>query len=146
MKIALECSKGGHLQEMFGLEKSWEKYDHYFITYGSERTRSMDCQKYLITHPTQSIIGFAITLFLAIGRTFGERPDVLISTGMGWVDIFMFPFCRLMGTYTIYIESAANVDYITGTAKFVKLFANRFLVQWEELAEKIGAEYHGGVI
>ena len=146
MKIALECSKGGHLQEMMGLKDAWGRFDHFFITYDSERTRSLDCRKYLIEHPINSVPRFIITLFMALGRVFGERPDVLISTGMGWTDIFMFPFCRLMGTYTIYIESAANVDYITGTAKLIRPFANKFLVQWEGLAESIGAEYHGGVL
>ena len=131
---------------MMSLENAWRGYDHFFITYASERTESLDHRKYLVTHPGRSMLGFLLTLFITIGRVFGERPDVLISTGMGWVDIFMFPFCRLMGTYTVYIESAANIDYITGTGELVRRFADRFLVQWEELAESIGAEYHGGII
>ena len=131
---------------MMSLEDAWGLYDHFFITYASERTESLDHRKYLVTHPRRSMLGFLLTLFITVGRVFGERPDVLISTGMGWVDIFMFPFCRLMGTYTVYIESAANIDYITGTGALVRRFADRFLVQWEELAESIGAEYHGGII
>ena len=146
MKIALECSKGGHLQEMMSLKDAWKDHDHFLITYDSERTRSLDHRRYLITHPIESVPRFLTSLFIALGRVFGERPDVLISTGMGWTDIFMFPFCRLMGTYTIYLESAANVDDITGTARFIRRFSDRFLVQWEELADRIGAEYHGGVL
>jgi len=58
----------------------------------------------------------------------------------------MFPFCKLLGVYTIYIESAANVNSISGTGKLVRKFADEFMVQWEELAEKIGADYHGGIL
>ena len=146
MKVALACSRGGHLQEMMDLEPAWSRYDHFFITYDSERTRDMTERRYLVYPPWQSVIRFLFTLFIAIGKVFGERPDVLISTGMGWTDIFMFPFCRLMGVYTIYIESAANVEHISGTAKLVRRFSDEFLVQWEDLAHAIGADYRGGVI
>ena len=146
MKIMLMCSKGGHLQEMMNLQSAWGKYDHFFVTYDSERTRQLGDRKYLIVHPISSIVMYLITLFIAVGRVFGERPDVLISTGMGWVDMVMFPLCRLAGVYTIYIESAANVEYITGTAKVVRHFAKRFLVQWKGLADEIECEYHGGVL
>lgn len=146
MKIALLCSKGGHLQEMMNLKDAWGRYDHFFVTYRSERTKYLDERKYLVVDPMDGLLKYVFTLFMTIGRVFGERPDVLISTGMGWVDMFMFPFCRMMGVYTIYIESAANTDYISGTAKLVRHFANRFMVQWEELAEKIGCEFNGGVL
>ena len=146
LKVALLCSRGGHLQEMMDLEPAWSKYDHFFVTYDSERTHDMPIKKYLVYPPWESMIRFLWTLFIAIGRVFGERPDVLISAGMGWVDIFMFPFCKLLGVYTIYIESAANVNSISGTGKLVRKFADEFMVQWEELAEKIGADYHGGIL
>ena len=146
MKVALLCSRGGHLQEMMDLRSAWSKYDHFFVTYDSERTHDMQERKYLVYPPWESLIRFVFTLFVTIGRVFGERPDVLISTGMGWTDIFLFPFCKLMGVYTIYIESAANIEDISGTGKLVRKFANEFLVQWEDLAHRIGADYRGGVI
>ena len=146
MKVALLCSRGGHLQEMMDLRSAWSKYDHFFVTYDSERTHDMQERKYLVYPPWESLIRFVFTLFVTIGRVFGERPDVLISTGMGWTDIFLFPFCKLMGVYTIYIESAANINHISGTGKLVRKFADEFMVQWEELAEQIGADYHGGIL
>ena len=146
MKVALMCSRGGHLQEMMDLEPARSKYDHFLITYDSERTHDLGIRKYLVYPPWQSLIRFLFTLFMAIGRVFGERPDVLISTGMGWTDIFLFPLCRLFGVYTIYIESAANVEHISGTAKFIRRFCREFMVQWENLAKEIGADYHGGVL
>ena len=146
MKIALVCSKGGHLQEMYKLEDAWSKYDHFFITYDSVRTRALKDRKYLITHPTDGCIKYVLTIMWQIPKVILEKPDVLLSTGMGWTDIFLFPVCRLIGTHTIYVESLANVDEISGTAKLVRKFANRFLVQWPKLAEEIGAEYHGGLL
>ena len=145
MRILLMCSKGGHLEEMMGLKDAWGRYEHLLLTYRSARTDVIKENKILISHPFNSIPRFCRDLLAAVFRIILYKPDVLISTGMGWTDIFVFPLCRIAGTYTVYIESAANVDYISGTAKFLRPFARRFLVQWKGLADSIGAEYHGGV-
>lgn len=145
MKIYLLCSWGGHLQETLELRGAWEKYDYRFITYTSERSIAMDEPKWLITPPWRSIPGFLISLVKTSAKILFDRPDVLMSTGMGYVDIFLFPFCKFLGTYTIYIESGANINDISGTAKFVRRFCDRFIVRWKDLAKKIDAEYHGGI-
>jgi len=148
MKVELLCSWGGHLQEMLEIQEAWSRYDHEIITYESERARAMsDTEPMLIIYPPwKSIPRFLWGLAKAAVRVTFNRPDVLISTGMGWVDIVIFPICKILGTYTIYIESGGNVDYISGTGNFVRRFADRFLVRWEGLAQEIGAEYRGGVI
>lgn len=145
MKVVLLCSWGGHLQEMLDLRGAWGPYDYRFITYRSERTRGMDEPLLLIEPPWNSIPGFLWGLMRAAKSLLFDRPGVLISTGMGWTDIFLFPLCRLIGVYSIYIESGANVDCVSGTARIVRKFADRFIVKWEGLAEEIGAEYHGGI-
>ncbi|AGI48527.1 Oligosaccharide biosynthesis protein Alg14 like protein [Thermoplasmatales archaeon BRNA1] len=145
MKINLLCSWGGHLQEMLDIKDAWGKYDYEFITYRSIRTESMDDPMVLIEPPWKSVPKFLWSLAKAAVHVTFDRPDILISTGMGYVDIFLFPLCRLLGVYTVYIESGANVKSITGTANLVRIFADRFIVKWEELAEDICAEYHGGI-
>ncbi len=145
MKIYLLCSWGGHLQETLELRDAWGAYDYRFITYVSERSIALKEPKWLIAPPWKSIPKFLYTLAKTSIKILFNRPDVLMSTGMGYVDIFLFPLCKLLGVYTIYIESGANVEYVSGTANFVRKFCNKFIVRWEDLAEKIGAEYHGGI-
>jgi len=74
-----------------------------------------------------------------------NKPDLVMSTGMGYFDIFMFPMCKLIGIRTIYIEGAASCRILSGTGKLVRLFADRFIVRWETIAEDLGCEFHGGV-
>ncbi|MCH3977641.1 MAG: UDP-N-acetylglucosamine transferase subunit ALG14 [Candidatus Methanomethylophilus sp.] len=145
MRVDLLCSWGGHLQEMLDLRGAWGRYDYRFITFESERTAAMNEPMVLITPPWISIPRFLRSLLRALRCVLFDRPDVLISTGMGYVDVFVFPLCKLLGTYTVYIESGANVDYVSGTAGIVRRFADRFIVRWEDLAEDIGAEFHGGI-
>ena len=145
MRVDLLCSWGGHLQEMMELRGAWEGYDHRIITYRSIRTDGLDGPKILICPPWKSRIRFLASMAGAFPKILFDRPDVLISTGMGHADIFLFPLCRFLGAYTIYIESGANITGISGSAAFIRRFCDRFIVRWEELAEEIGAEYHGGI-
>ena len=145
MRIDLLCSWGGHLQEMLDLKNAWGKYDYRFITYESDRTKAMNDPMVLIHPPWKSVPRFLISLTKAVIKVIFDRPDVLISTGMGYVDVFLFPLCKMLNVYTIYVESGANVNYITGTANIIRRFCDRFVVKWENLAEKIDAEYHGGI-
>lgn len=145
MKVLLLCSKGGHLQEMLSLRKAWGKYDYRFITFKNERLEGWDEPHTAIYAPWDSIPKFVWTGAKALIKTIFDKPDVLISTGMGYFDIFMFPMCKLIGVKTIYIESGANINDLTGTGNFVKIFADRFFVKWEKLAKKVNAEFGGGI-
>ena len=143
MKVLLLCSWGGHLQELMELKDAWEPYDHTILTYVSDRP--LDGGDLILLHPPwKSVVRYSWTLLKALTRMLFDKPDVMLSTGMGYTDVFVFPLCKLLGVYTVYIESAANVDHISGTGNVVRRFADRFLVQWEELADRIGAEYKGG--
>ena len=53
-------------------------------------------------------------------------------------------FAKLFGKKVIYIESLAKVNSLSVTGKMVYPFANKFYVQWEDLAKKYKkAEYLG---
>ncbi len=148
MKVALFCSSGGHLSEMMMLKGAWGKYDHFFITYDSKRTREIKDRKYLMKFPEEHPFSYPRSVMRLFKILFVERPDAAISTGFGWMDVWLFFFAKLMNIDTTYIESWCMTESVTGTAKVVKLFADDFLVQWPELAEKLGdgVQYRGGVV
>ncbi|MBR4504245.1 MAG: hypothetical protein IKP20_04670 [Candidatus Methanomethylophilaceae archaeon] len=145
MRVDLLCSWGGHLQEMMELKGAWEAYNCRFITYESVRTDDLEEPKFLLIPPWKSRFRFILSLARLLPKVLFDKPDVLISTGMGHADIFLFPLCKFLGAYTIYIESGANVTELSGSASFIRRFCDRFIVRWESLAEQIGAEYHGGI-
>ncbi len=126
------------------LKDAWEPYDHTILTYASDRPLDGMGDLILLHPPWKGVVRYSWTLLKALTRMLFDKPDVMLSTGMGYTDVFVFPLCKLLGVYTVYIESAANVDHISGTGNVVRRFADRFLVQWEELADRIGAEYKGG--
>lgn len=148
MKIAVLCSSGGHLSEMMCLKEAWGKYDHFFISYKDVRTEAIKDRKYLMTYPEEHPFSYPLSIVKLFGIMIKEKPDVMISTGFGWMDIWLFFFAKFTRTHTIYIESWCMIDSITGTANLVRRFADEFLVQWPELAEKLGdgVGYRGRIL
>lgn len=127
------------------LREAWGRFDYEIITYESDRIKDLDEPFILVHPPWKSIPRYLWTLSKTVVKLMFDKPDVVISCGMGWVDMVVFPLCKLLGSYTIYIESGANVHFITGTGNFVRRFADRFIVRWKDLADEIGAEYRGGI-
>lgn len=75
-----------------------------------------------------------------------ERPHVILSTGAA-VGCLMCVFGKLLGKKIIWVDTISHVDRLTLSGRIVRLFADVFLVQWPELAQKYRhAEYVGSVI
>ncbi|MEY4695710.1 MAG: hypothetical protein RIT14_138 [Pseudomonadota bacterium] len=73
------------------------------------------------------------------------RPDVVISTGAagGLVAIAMG---RLCGARCLFIDSIANAETLSLSARLARHIAHRTFSQWPGVARHHGAEYHGAVI
>ncbi len=78
------------------------------------------------------------------GVVMRERPDVVFSTGAA-PGFFALFFGRLFGARTIWLDSLANVDRLSLSARLVRPFAKLWLTQWAELAGPDGPEYAGSV-
>lgn len=147
MKIALVCSDGGHLTEMFHLMDAFSGHDIFFITYLNVRTSELKYKKYLIncigTDIFKMIIAF-IQIFKILKK---EKPNLIVSTGPE-IAIPAFILARFLNIKTIYIESWCRIKTKSGTGKILYYISNYFLVQWPDLQKKYGkkARYEGAVI
>jgi beta-1,4-N-acetylglucosaminyltransferase len=147
MKIALVCSHGGHLTEMFALMEAFSGEEIVLVTYESPRTRHLPHRTYLMpnigTSPRRMLA--ALQRFVAIYRK--ERPELIISTGSE-IAIPAFYSAKLMGIPTIFVESWCRVRTTSLSGRLVYPVADQFLVQWPELERLYGrkARYVGAVI
>jgi len=148
MRVALLCASGGHLTEMMCVKEAWKKYDHFIVTLSCPRTESMKETKYLIENPEKNLKSYPKSLRKLFFMMAKEKPEVIISTGLGWFDIFIFLLAKLTKSHTIYIESWCRTDSCTGTGNILKHIADEFLVQWPELAgdDERKVKFRGGVI
>lgn len=149
-KVLFASSSGGHLSEILRLEKLFLEYDYLLVTEKTEITTrftnkyNMEFFKY---GPSKNIFKYVYSviynIFKSIKIVTKFNPDTVISTGAQVGGIMCF-IAKLFGKKVIYIESLAKVKSLSATGKLTYLFADKFYVQWENLAkiyEK--AEYLG---
>ena len=134
MKLCLVSSSGGHLFQLFILNKWWEKQNRFWVTFEKEDALSLleNERTYWSYFPTnRSIKNLIRNTFLALKILRKERPDVIISTGAG-VAVPFFYVGKLLGAKLIYIEVYDRINAPTLTGKLVYPVTDAFLLQWQE--------------
>jgi UDP-N-acetylglucosamine:LPS N-acetylglucosamine transferase len=74
------------------------------------------------------------------------RPEAVVTTGAapGYVALRL---AKLRGCRTVWIDSIANAEQISLSAKLARPYADLWLTQWEELSRKTpGLQYWGQVL
>ena len=149
VKIALVCSTGGHLFQLYSLKDYWKQFDRFWMTFNREDSKYLlkDEQVYWAYAPTsRNAINFIKNLFLSIKIIFQEKPDLIISTGSG-VAVPLIYCAKIFGIKTIHIESLTRIKELSLTGKLLHNVVDEHFVQWEELAKKYKkAKFVGQVI
>jgi len=134
MKVALVCSSGGHLLQLYQLKPWWERQERFWVTFNKPDARSLLRGEEAVWahHPTtRNIPNMFRNLALAWRVLRQRRPNVIISNGAG-VAFPFFAVGKLLGIKTVYIEVYDRIDLPTVTGKLCYPLSNLFLLQWEE--------------
>jgi UDP-N-acetylglucosamine:LPS N-acetylglucosamine transferase len=149
LKIALVASAGGHLAQLRRVASAWAGHTTFWITttpvvYDALRKEGGvyvvgECNR-------QHLLNVALVLLRCARAVSKERPDVVISTGAA-AGCIVCLLGKLLGAKVIWLDSITNVRRLSLSGRLVRPFADLFLVQWPELAERHrGIEYVGAVI
>jgi beta-1,4-N-acetylglucosaminyltransferase len=145
----LVASSGGHLLQLHRIAESLPEVNRKWVTFKAPDAESLlenEDVTYAFSPTNRSIPNLLRNLRLAWRMVWRERPAVIISTGAG----VAVPFCwigRLLGARIIFVDSLTRVKGPSLSGRLVMPFTHRYLVQWEELAERHPkAEYFGGVM
>lgn len=155
--VIFVSSAGGHLSELLKLEPLFSKYNSVVITEKNKSTEYLK-EKYINDYkveymfygsrfyPLKYIFVFTANVILSIKYILKYKPQTIVTTGAHTGGI-MSIIGKLFKTKVIYIESMAKVKELSKTGKNVYKIADKFYVQWEELADKYEkAEYLGRLI
>lgn len=148
MKICIICSAGGHLTQVRKLEKFYQNYDYFFVTFFSKPIEELAKRGrfYFVKDPGRNLFRFLVNAFQSLKVFLNERPDVIISTGAG-VAIAMCWWARLFGKKVIFIESWSRIERPSFTGRLVYPIANLFIVQWKSLLKYYPkAKFRGSLI
>lgn len=148
-KLLLVCSSGGHLLQLYNLNKPlWQEYGRVWVSFDKSDAQSLlkNERKYWGHFPTnRNIPNLIRNSILAWKILKKERPDCVISTGAG-IAVPFFILARLFGAKAIYIESFARKTNISVTGKLVYWLANNFFVQSEVLEKQYKKAVFRGTI
>jgi len=149
-RLLLIASSGGHIFEMFCLRDFWGDKERAWVSFPTADARYLlrdEKEVHWAAHPTvRNVPNLLRNLVLAQRLLRTLRPDMILTTGSGVAAPFLW-LARLMGIPTVFVESITRITEISLTARMVKPFTTRMLVQWPELVSRYpGVEHHGRIV
>jgi UDP-N-acetylglucosamine:LPS N-acetylglucosamine transferase len=145
-KLLAVASGGGHWIQLLRLRPAFEQTEVSWLT--TQRDYAKD-----VTGPLHVVRDANMWNKLALATMFVQvawlllriRPDVVVTTGAapGFAAIL---FGRLLGARTIWVDSIANSEVLSGSGAKAGRWAHVWLTQWEHLAKPAGPHYWGAVI
>lgn len=151
LKLVAGASTGGHLNELLILVARapgrWPVMPSAYVTsmqIGVKAFAAFDKPVHVLGEADRTkLLGALRVLLCALRVAWRLRPDVVVTTGSMPLALFCF-WARLFGARIVWIDSVAQVERMSASGRFVRLFADLCLVQWPEVARSHrGVEYAG---
>jgi UDP-N-acetylglucosamine:LPS N-acetylglucosamine transferase len=152
VKVVAGASAGGHMNQLLRLldaSGDWPTKPSAFVTTLPAVAASLakfgpvtligECDR---RHPVKALGVIARAARFA----FKERPDVVVTTGSMPLAM-VCAWSKLLGARIVWIDSIANAERPSVSGRFVRTFADLFLVQWEDVAKRTPrAEFVGALV
>src|SRR4051794_23145824 len=147
-RILAVASAGGHWVQLARLSEAFVDSDTLYVTtVAGEIAPSGDRPVAKISDASRNepwrVMLTALQLAALMLRF---RPDAVITTGAapGYIALRL---ARLRGCRTVWLDSVANAEEISMSARLARPYADLWLTQWEELGRATpGLEYWGQVL
>jgi hypothetical protein len=148
-RLLLVASPGGHLSQLYALDRFWRKYQRTWVTSRSLHSESLLSSEIVVEgfFPTnRNVINLFRNLLLAYKVLAATPFDMVVSTGAG-VAVPFFVIARLFGVTSVYIESVSRQRSLSLTGQLVYYLATEVLVQWPEMCARFRrAKFKGRVL
>ena len=145
-RVLAVASGGGHWVQLRRLRPAFEATERIWLTV--DRSYQEDLGSEVLHTVTDATRWTPLRLMLCALQTLGVvlrvRPDVIVTTGAA-PGFFAVIFGKLVGAHTVWIDSIANADEISGSGARIGRFADLWLTQWPHLAKEEGPHFEGGV-
>lgn len=154
MKVLAVASNGGHFVQLRRLVRSLGIQDVTLITTYENGNVSksnitivdgLNC--FLVNDANAKNLFGVIKLFLnLLILLFRIKPTCIISTGAAPGALSIIIGKVFFNSKTIWVDSIANAEQPSLSAKLVKIFCNKWITQSEKVSKKYGMLYLGELI
>lgn len=146
-RILAIASGGGHWVQLCRVAPAFAGHELHFATVDAAYAGDVAPHPlHVVPDATRwgrwSVVRLAGAVMLLLLRL---RPDVVVTTGAA-PGALAIVLGRLLGARTIWLDSIANVERLSGSGRLVRRFAQLWLTQWPHLARPDGPEYAGAVL
>ena len=147
VRVLAVASGGGHWVQLQRLAPAWEGCDvAYLTTEPGYRAHVAPARFYTVRDANRwDKIGLVRQVLGVLWVVLRERPRAVVTTGAS-PGFFALAVAKALGRRTIWVDSIANAEELSGSGKRVGRFADLWLTQWPELASDDGPEYAGNVL
>lgn len=147
-KVLALASGGGHWVQLRRMTPAFEGVDVAFASVYSDYAADVAQYRYYVfddVNRFNKMKTFKVTAQI-VSIIWRERPDTVITTGAGPGLIAILVAKYLFGCKTIWVDSVANCERLSGSGKVAGRFSDVWLTQWEHLSGPSGPEYWGSVL
>ncbi|MBO6504447.1 MAG: hypothetical protein JJ850_12535 [Kordiimonadaceae bacterium] len=146
-KVLAVASGGGHWIQLLRLRPAFAGCQITFATVERESARDVSSHRFFTVPDGNrdtkiSLLRMALKVFFIVLIV---RPHVVVSTGAA-PGYFACRFGKLVGAKTLFIDSVANAEEMSLSAKLATSHASKVFSQWPRVAQKFGVECHGSVL
>jgi len=147
-RILAVSSSGGHWLQLLRLRSTFEGFDLAFATTNpgnADEARPHRC--HVIADANRKSLHRLPLVVGSVRRVLAaERPDTIVTTGAlpGLVALALGK--SLYGARTIWIDSIANAERVSGSGVYAARFADLCLTQWPHLSREKGPDYWGALL
>lgn len=147
-KLLAIASGGGHWMQLRRLHPAFDGLEVVFASVQSTYADDVPHHRfYRIRNVTRwDRWNLIVAVVQLVGILLKERPRTVITTGAGPGMIALALAKVLLGSKTIWIDSIANCEELSGAGWQARHFADVWLTQWPQLAQAGGPEYWGAVL
>ena len=146
-RVLAVASGGGHWVQLMRLKPAFEGFDTAYVSRAAYSAADVPGARfYTIGDASRhQRLAFLRVILQAFWILLRERPVVVVTTGAAPGLVMLALGKRLFGCRTIWIDSIANVERLSGSGVLAKRFADVRLTQWPGLALD-GVEHWGAVL
>ncbi|WP_319446091.1 MULTISPECIES: UDP-N-acetylglucosamine--LPS N-acetylglucosamine transferase [unclassified Mycobacterium] len=135
---------------MLCLRAFWEGKERYWVSFPTPDAQYLlkdEREVHWAAHPTvRNVPNLVRNAVLASRLLVTNRPDMILTTGSGVAAPFLW-WAKLFRIPTVFVESITRITELSLTARLVRPFVTKMLVQWPELETQYpGVEYHGRIV
>lgn len=146
-RVLAIASGGGHWVQLMRLRPAFADLDVTFVSRDPSSAADVEGQRYFtIGDASRSQkLAFLVVILQAFWLLLRVRPAVIITTGAAPGLVALALGKTLFRAKTIWIDSIANVETLSGSGVLAARFADIRLTQWPDLATD-GVEHWGAVL